>query len=216
MHFEVLVEDASGKIALQEILGKILHPPHTFRVISYKGVGHLPKGLRTVSEPRHRILLAQLPRLLRGYGKSLRGIAAVVIVVVDLDRKDCGRLKTELLEVHSRCDPAPRTLFRIAIEEMEAWLLGDREAVAQAFPSARASELDRYRQDSICDTWELLADAVHPGGSKKLKAQGWPAPGQAKCEWARRITPHMVPERNLSPSFQVFRAGLLRLAQEGG
>ncbi len=214
MHFEVLVEDASGKIALQEILGKILAPPHTFRVISYRGVGRLPRGLRTVSEARHRILLAQLPRLLRGYGKSLGGISAAVVVVVDLDQKDCGKLKSELLDLHRRCDPAPRALFRIAIEEFEAWLLGDREAISCAYPRARTSDLDTYRQDSICGTWELLADAIHPGGAKKLKAEGWPAPGRAKCDWARKIAPHMEPERNESPSFQVFRSGLLRLAQE--
>ena len=33
-----------------------------------------------------------------------------------------------------------------------------------------------------------------------------------KCEWARRIAPHMNVNRNRSRSFQVFRDGVKRLA----
>ncbi len=49
MHYEILVEDASGKIALKAILEKILGPngqDHTYRIISYKGIGHIPKNLK--------------------------------------------------------------------------------------------------------------------------------------------------------------------------
>ncbi|MCP4699741.1 MAG: hypothetical protein GY862_23255 [Gammaproteobacteria bacterium] len=49
MHFEILVEDASGKIVLQSILGKILGPngqDHSYKIISYKGVGRIPKNLK--------------------------------------------------------------------------------------------------------------------------------------------------------------------------
>ena len=44
--------------------------------------------------PEKRILLDQLPRLLRGYGKSLPDSCAVV-VVVDLDKRDCMEFKRE-------------------------------------------------------------------------------------------------------------------------
>ncbi len=77
MHFEVLVEDASGKIALENIMEKILGPncqDHTFRIISYKGIGHIPKNIKGTIDPKKRILLDRLPRLLRGYGKSLQNI----------------------------------------------------------------------------------------------------------------------------------------------
>ena len=46
MHFEILVEDQSGKIALESILSKILGlsgQEHTYRIISYKGVGRIPQ-----------------------------------------------------------------------------------------------------------------------------------------------------------------------------
>ena len=90
MHFEILVEDASGKIALEHIVPKILgsDSPHSFRIKSYKGIGRLPRDLRNTTDPRKRILLDQLPRILRGYGKSLHPRDQYgVIVVVDSDAR---------------------------------------------------------------------------------------------------------------------------------
>lgn len=110
------------------------------------------------------------------------------------------------------CSPRPTALFRIAIEEGEAWLLGDRDAVKAACPNVKEAVLNGYVQDSICGTWEILADAVHPGGSVPLKRAGYPTAGRVKCEWARKITPHMDMGRNRSPSFQVFRDGVKSLA----
>jgi hypothetical protein len=100
----------------------------------------------------------------------------------------------------------------LAIEEMEAWYLGDRAAILEAYPRAKKVELDRYQQDTVCGTWERLADAIHPEGSRPLVKQGYPLVGQKKCEWAQRIAPHMNPERNGSTSFAKFRDGLRRVA----
>lgn len=215
MHFEILVEDASGKIALEPILEKILGPnkqDHSYRIFPYKGIGRIPKNLRGTIDPQKRILLDRLPKLLRGYGKSLGGISAAVIVVVDLDDKDCLVFKREMLDILDACNPQPTTLFRIAIEEGEAWLLGDRDAVKTAYPHAKEKILDAYMQDSICGTWEKLADAVYPGGSQKLIKLGWPHTGQAKCEWAKNIATHLNVESNQSRSFQAFRDGIRNMA----
>lgn len=73
---------------------------------------------------------------------------------------------------------------------------------------AKAVVLNGYVQDSTCDTWETLADAVYAGGSAAIKKKGWPLPGQVKHEWAERIGPRMVLDRNVSPSFCKFRDGL--------
>lgn len=214
MHFEVLVEDKSGSIALDQVLRKILGTDpslHSWRMHAYRGIGRLPRNLHDVADKQRRHLLNQLPNLLRGYGNSLQEGSAV-IVIVDVDRRDCVAFKQELLSVPNACNPRPTTLFRIAIEESEAWLLGDRQAVKAAYPNARDSVLNRYVQDSICDTWELLADAIHPGGSARLKQEGYPVTGEAKCEWACNIAPHMDVDQNKSKSFQVFRDGVKRLA----
>lgn len=215
MHFEILVEDASGKIALEFILEKILGPngqDHTYRIISYKGIGRIPKDLRGTIDPQKRILLDRLPRLLKGYGKSLQGFPAAVVVVVDLDDKDCLIFKQEMLDILNACNPQPTTLFRIAIEEGEAWLLGDRKAIKTAYPRAKEQALKAYVQDSICGAWETLADSIHSGGVSKLSALGWPYTGQAKCEWAENIAPHLDVDSNQSKSFQVFRDGIRGLA----
>ena len=217
MHFEVLVEDQSGSTALECLLEKILGAngaAHSWDVHSYKGLGRIPKNLHRVTDPRKRLLLDQLPRLLRGYGRSLPQSAAVV-VVVDADDRDCIAFKQELRAVLEACTPRPRTLFRIAIEESEAWLLGDRAAVKRAYPGAKDSVLNGYVQDGICGTWEVLADAVHPGGAAKLRAKGFPATGIAKCDWAGAIAPCMNVDENRSPSFRVFRDGVRKLAGAG-
>lgn len=167
-------------------------------------------GLITQADPAKRILLEQLPRLLRGYGKT-PGIDAVV-VILDTDKRDCAEFLRELKKVADDCHPpVPHTLFRLAIEEIEAWYFGDRQALLTAYPRAKRGLLDGYVQDSACDTWELLADAIYPGGSMALKKAGWPLPGQVKYEWAEKIGPFMDLERNQSPSFGKLRDGLRRL-----
>lgn len=215
MHIEILVEDASGEKLLESLLPKVFGAqgdPHTWRTHPYKGIGRIPKNLNTGGDPAKRILLDQLPRLLRGYGNT-PGIDAVV-VVLDSDRRNCVEFLTELKTLAADCNPAPNTLFRIAIEEMEAWYFGDRQALTTAYPKAKTEVLNRYTQDSVCGTWELLADAIYPGGSASIKKAGWPLPGQVKHEWAEKIGPLIDLERNVSPSFGKLRDGLRRLVVE--
>ena len=173
MHIEFLVEDSSGEKMLSQILPKILGEqgaPHTWRMKAYKGIGRIPPGLSVKADPAKRMLLDQLPRLLQGYGKTV-GIDAVV-VVLDTDSRECSAFLTELKSLVAKCQPAPRTLFRLAIEEMEAWYLGDRQSILKAYPRAKRDVIDRYAQDSICGTWELLADAIYPGGIAAIKKSG--------------------------------------------
>ena len=74
MHIEILVEDSSGEKLLQCLLPQLLGPSgelHAWRLHSYKGIGRIPKNLGTQADPTKRILLDQLPKLLRGYGKKI-------------------------------------------------------------------------------------------------------------------------------------------------
>lgn len=212
MHIEVLVEDSSGAKLVETLLPALIGSygePHTWRVHAYKGIGRLPPNLAAGGDPAKRALLNQLPRLLSGYAKT-PGIDAVV-VVVDNDERDWKVFLGELKALLAKCDPAPNTLFRLAIEEMEAWYLGDRQAILAAYPKAKIAVLDSYKQDSICGTWERLADAVYPGGSAAIRKAGWPLPGQVKHQWADAIASHMNVEENESPSFAKFRNGILGL-----
>lgn len=212
MHIEMLVEDASSKRLLDFVLPKLLGEqcnPHTWRLHAYKGIGRIPRNLNSGADPAKRILLDQLPRILRGYGKT-PSIDAVV-VVLDADDRNCRNFLAELKRIVVNCNPAPNTLFRLAIEEVEAWYLGDQQALIDAYPRARVDVLGHYVQDSVCNTWELLADAVYPGGSTAIRNAGWPLPGQVKCEWAEKIGPLLDLSRNVSPSFGKLRDGLRNL-----
>ena len=216
MHFEVLVEDASGKAALDILIPKIIGDQHTFRVIAYRGVGHIPRRLTGVGGMKARLLLHHLPKLLRGYGTTFGSYPvdypAAVIVVCDLDDKCLKEFRQQLFTVLKSCDPRPTTRFCIAVEEGEAWLLGDIPAIKAAYPGARLDVLNSYRSDSICGTWELLADALFAGGSIGLRNKGWHAVGREKTLWSEEIAPGINVAVNTSPSFQYFRHKLRELA----
>ena len=215
MHFEILVEDQSGKRMLDILIPKIIGDQHTFRVIDYRGIGRIPRNLTSSTNARNRLLLDQLPKLLRGYGNTFANYPAnypaAVILVCDLDDRCLKAFREELFIVLNACNPKPETRFCIAIEQGEAWLLGDIPAIKVAYPNARNNVLNRYENDSICGTWELLADAVSQGGSRTLRRKGGQAVGIEKSAWAERITPHMNVDINKSSSFCYFRQKIREL-----
>lgn len=216
MHFEILVEDQSGKKALDILVPKIIGAEHTFNVHPYKGIGRIPKNLRSGADASKRILLDNLPRLMRGYGKTFSGYpddyTAAVVVVCDLDDKCLKAFREELFEVLDCAVPRPKAQFCIAIEEGEAWFLGDIPAIKAAYPSAKDSVLKGYVNDSICGTWETLAEAISPGGAQALLKKGWQAIGAEKSNWAEELSPRMDIGKNNSPSFCYFRMKMRELA----
>jgi len=219
MHFEILVEDISGKTALEILIPKIISTEqHTFNIHSYKGIGHkVPQDLKSTSDAKKRILLELLPKIVQGWGKTLSDYpdySFVLIVICDLDNRCLRTFRRELLDLVNKCSPKPKTQFCIAIEEGEAWYLGDLAAVREAYPRAKESVLKGYTNDSICGTWEKLADAVFSGGKEKLSKQGWQAIGLEKTNWANNIPPHMDVDNNLSPSFCYFRDKLRDLTSQ--
>ena len=215
MHFEILVEDQSGGKALNILVPKIIGSAHSFRVHSYKGVGRIPRNMRNANNANKRFLLDNLPKLLKGYGRTYQGqpntSQAAVILVCDLDDKCLKVFRQDLFGILNACDPRPETRFCIAIEEGEAWFLGDINAIKRAYPKAKDAVLNSYVNDSICGTWEKLADAVYPGGAQNLSKKGWQAVGEEKSKWAVGISPHMDVRRNRSPSFCYFRDKVLEL-----
>lgn len=218
LHIELLVEDLSGKKALDFLVPKIIGKQVPFRVHSYKGLGAIPKNMKDAVNPRKRILLTNLPKLLKGYGRTFKGYPksqrAAVVLVCDLDSKDRKEFLEELNAILDACHPKPATRFCIAIEEGEAWFLGDLAALKSAYPRAKDEVLDSYVNDSICGTWEKLADAVYQGGAKALAVRGWQVVGAEKTRWAEEISPHMNVESSKSPSFCFFRDSLRSLVRQ--
>ncbi len=205
VNLELLLEDESMKNAVRLLLPKIL--------------GQLRSGARYhVAYRTFRgkyTLLKRLKTLLKGYAARIRdGETLRVIVLLDRDTDDCTKLKQKLekiaattgLVVRSKAAEAQpfQVLNRIAISELEAWFLGDPEAISQAYPKTRAVLAQQSRRlqkpDDIDDAWEAL--------EKILKQSSYRSYDLSKPYVAERIAKHMQPERNRSESFQVFCEGL--------
>ena len=217
MHFEFLVEGQTELTALSIIMEKILGEYgsyHTWKIHKHRGIGKIPTAPEARPNRHDQSLLHNLPSKLRAYGVEKRD-NFVVVVLVDLDdREDCVAFKHELMNLLEYCPNQPITLFRIAIEEMEAWFLGDPEAINKAYPQTKQHVLDTYIQDSQCGTWEKLAEAIYPGGLAALANYGKRSVKilEQKRIWAKEISPYIQVDENLSPSFQTFRDGLRKMA----
>ena len=219
MHFEILVEDASGKMLLEQIVPKILGPkgkPNPYRIVNiqelkYRVMATLPrKEARTL--PWDTILAQTLAIQLRAYAKGLTRKNGIVVIVVDLDTRQPEPFRKKLEEIFYANAPNVEGGIRLAVEEIEAWILGDLPAVRRAYPLAKEYILTSYDQESTCGTWEVLADALFYGGAERLTEIGYPLIGREKCRWAENIGQYMDMDTNRSPSFQAFRDLLRRWA----
>jgi hypothetical protein len=213
MHFVFLTEDQSSAKSLEILLPRLTHG-NTFDVHSYRG-GHKDITKLAKQEPQKRIFFDRLPELIRGFGKTFNaygaGYKAALIVICDLDDRDKDTFLSELKNILNSCPYKPDTYFCLSIEEYEAWYLGDLKAIERAYPLANKKILRRYKNDSICGTWELLADAVYKGGCQALKKLGRRHIGIEKSNWAAHISPHMNIKINKSPSFQYLIKCLLHI-----
>ncbi|MBE8516613.1 DUF4276 family protein [Amycolatopsis sp. H6(2020)] len=193
---EVLVEELSAEEALKALLPKIA-PGVDFQIIPFNGKTDL---------------LRKLPVRLRDYTYYWAETGLRIVVLLDRDDDDCVELKRRLVEIaHEVGLPGEATLFRIVIEELEAWFLGDVPALNAAYPRVPLS-LDsqtkfRDPENVTGGAWEGLAHV--------LQKHGYHKKGLQKVRAASEIAPHMDIENNRSKSFQVFRDGLRRLVKEG-
>jgi len=203
MHVEFLVEEPSAEAALQNLFPTIVGPGHTFRIHVFQGAPDLMK---------------QLPGRLRGY-RSWLPEDWYIVVLRDVDREDCHDLKATLdnltmqagLVTKSAAEAARfQVMNRLAVEELEAWFIGDVEALCAAYPriSADLDKQSRYR----------VPDQIQ-GGTKEalhrlLQRKGYHPGGVPQIATAREISRHMDPDRNRSRSFRAFRDGLRALARQ--
>ena len=209
MHFQFMVEDRSGAALVKAIMRKDVFQKFdfTYDCKYFRGLGGFtPKN--TVKESKTGKLLNDLATYLKGFNRSLAGLGkdAAIFIILDNDTKDTTAFRKDLFDIATKNNISIDHVFCIAVEEMEAWLLGDEEAIKEAYPSARLNILQTYKQDSICGTWEKLADIIYKGGIRQMKKDctSFVEIGKMKCEWAEKIGAYMVPEYNKSPSFRYF------------
>lgn len=207
MRIHFLVEGRAEEAFLRAWLPRFLRA-HSFIVIPHQGKGRLSAHPKKRPDPKQRGLLDQLPAKLRAFGKALNSATDRIVVLVDLDDQDCHDLKSRLKKLLAHCHPSPTALFRIAIEETEAFFLGDPSAVKKAFPQAKVGKIKNYQPDSICGTWEFLREVI-----------GAPSDSEDKVGWAQAIGQHLTVQwkgraANKSPSFVIFCKGLLKICGE--
>jgi len=202
MHIEFLVEEPSAESALENLIPKMVGPAVSFKIRPFQGKPNL---------------LANLPARLKGYSQWLPEDWRIV-VLIDADNEDCRVLKDSLEHMAADVGLITKTaaggmrfqvLNRLAIEELEAWFIGDEDAMRAAYPRVEKNiaQKEKYRNpDAIAGgTWETLERLLQKGGYFRG--------GLGKVTAAREISQHMAPEKNRSRSFQIFRDGLLTMVK---
>lgn len=211
MLIEILSEDKSGAVVVERQVERICDSEGkkaTVNVRPHRGCGSLPKDPESKPPKFASSLLDLLPAKLRAYNSVYRGEELILIITLDSDNNDPDLMRKEIYEAAKTYAPDIRSVVGLSTEEVEAWMLGDRDAVIDAYPGCDKSVLDSYEQDSVCGTWEVLCRAVSPNADKLIEI-GYPAIGHYKAQWAERISKYMSPQRNVSPSFNTFRMALI-------
>lgn len=190
---EFLVEEPSIAEVLQSVLPKVL--PDRW-VLNYNYFIRVHEGKQDLQR--------SIPRKIHAASHSQRSIGFVIIQ--DQDSNDCRALKSRLVLL---CNNAMRnrTLIpycvRIVCHELEAWYLGDMNALENVFPRFHAVSYQNralFRNPDRC---------VNPKRELKRIVGDY-----SQIETARAIAPFLDIESNKSKSFQVFLEGVLRIARQ--
>ena len=170
------------KILLDGLLPRLLPSLH-FLCVPHEGKQDLEKSV---------------PRKLRAWREP--GVRFVVIR--DNDGGDCRALKGRL---ETLCHESERedVLVRIACQELEAWYLGEPDALADAFGDESLRDIGQKAPFRDADAVQQPSAAL-----ERL------VPEFQKVSGARRMARFLSRERNRSTSFQVLLAGVDRLQAE--
>ena len=179
-----LLEEYSMKVLLDGLIPR-LFPGLNFLCIPHEGKRDLEKSI---------------PRKLRGWNVPGDGF----IIIRDNDQSDCISLKERLVTL---CPPYRRddSIVRIACQELEAWYIGDPDALADAYDNERLRTLHRKRR-----FWDpdMVAQPAH--ALEQL------IPEFQKVSGAGRMASRLSKEKNRSRSFQVLIEGISQLSRRIG
>lgn len=176
-----MLEEPSMKAFLEAFLPRLLPASIPFKLIPHEGKSDLE---------------ASLPRKLRAW----RSPDAKFIVVRDQDAADCKAVKARLVGI-AEAAGHHGTVVRIACRELEAWILGDLEAVARAFEQPHVSHLATKRKYRDPDRLGSPSEEL-----RRLLGQ------YSKIAGARMAGSHIDVGRNCSRSFQAFVRAVQEMA----
>jgi len=176
-----LLEEPSARDLLEGLLPRILPDTIHVQYLVFEGKQDLEKQL-----------VAKMKRWLVP--------ESAFIVLRDQDNADCLDVKKNLSKLVKQSGRSP-ALVRVACRELESWVVGDWQAVADAFEQpklATHSVKEPYR-----DPDQL---------SRPIDALRQFLPEYQKRDGARRVGPLLEPGRNNSRSFVAFCDGVTRMA----
>ena len=177
-----LLEEASMRDLLNGLLPR-LYPDLTFLCLAHEGKSDLERSI---------------PRKLRAWREP--GVRFVILR--DNDGGDCLLLKQRLVQ-SCRAAGRPDTVVRIVCQELEAWYLGEPDALADAFGKESLSKIGGKARFRDPDAVQQPSDAL-----RRL------LPGFRKANGAKSMADFLSREGNRSRSFQVFLCGLDKLCTE--
>ena len=176
-----LVEELSMQ-AFLDIFLRRLYPDLEFLCVPHDGKSHLDRNI---------------VHTLRGW----RVPGDRFVILRDNDGGDCYALKERLREL---CRQGGRedTLIRIVCQELEAWYLGEPDAMADAFGDERLRNIGRQAAYRNPDA------RPKPSLDMEKLTQGF-----QKTDAAHRMAQHLTRENNRSHSFAIFLDGIGKLMQ---
>jgi hypothetical protein len=184
MRVEFLLEELSMKNVLEVLLPQIL-PPEFVINENYFLRPHNGKS----------DLQRSIPNKVRAFSRFYEPVKLVILH--DQDRNDCKKLKhtlTELCKTNGSCP----VLIRIPCQELEAWYLGDMDAIEKVYPRFKARlyrNKEAFRNPDRCDA-SLELKKIIPDFHKGFAS--------------REIPKYMSVTRNTSESFNQFISGITK------
>lgn len=182
MRIEFLLEEPSMANVLVEILPRIL-PEEFVLNTNYFLRPHQGKG----------DLRKSIPKKVRAFSNTSEEVR--IVILHDQDSNDCKELKRQIQTLCSQ-NGSCSTLIRIVCKELEAWYLGDMDAIQKVYPRFKPNNhknVAKFRNPDICNASDELQKMI---------------PDFQKGYASREISKHLNIEENQSESFKQFRDGI--------
>ena len=187
LNLHIFVEEPSAKLVLDVLIPKIIPENVSFQIYPHQGKKDLEHAIKTT-----------VPAISKIQG-------ARILIVRDQDSGDCKKVKQHIENIIQGKSNAP-TLVRIVCRELEAWFLGDLNAISQAYPRVKPqhhiNKANFRNVDVIQNANEFLL-AIIPEYNKRESLP--------KLEVAESIAPYLDIKNNMSTSFKHFISGVEKL-----
>ncbi len=150
-NINLAVEDPPSEAILRKMLGQSGCPYHVTNCLCRGGYGYLKKKIRA-------------------FNKAAQSIP--FLILTDLDNSPCP---PQMIKSWLDIPKHPNLLFRIAVREVESWILADREAIAGFLGISEKKIPDDT--DSLPDPKAFLIQLARKSKSRSLREELAPPSG---------------------------------------